>query len=238
MADHYDDFVADTPLCDLDDQIVRQTLPCPPNDRDEIVLDLGCGTGRTAIALAERGYTVVGVDLSAPMLDVLVHKSQSLGFSRVHAVRANLVQLECFADHSIDHAVCLFSTLGMIQGRENRNAMLRHVARIVRPGGKLILHVHHRMAALHEPGGVARMVRSWFRWLGDRNHELGDATYAYRGLEKMFMHRFSRRELQSSLSCCGWQIETMHLVSIDGSETTDSLRKAGGFIAISTVGRG
>src|SRR5262245_62204178 len=32
------------------------------------ILDVGCGTGRVAVALAEEGFEVVGVDLSKPML--------------------------------------------------------------------------------------------------------------------------------------------------------------------------
>jgi 2-polyprenyl-3-methyl-5-hydroxy-6-metoxy-1,4-benzoquinol methylase len=34
------------------------------------VLDLGCGTGRLAIALSRRGYRVTGVDPAGPSLDV------------------------------------------------------------------------------------------------------------------------------------------------------------------------
>jgi len=32
------------------------------------ILDVGCGTGRHAIELAKRGYSVVGIDLSESML--------------------------------------------------------------------------------------------------------------------------------------------------------------------------
>ena len=37
-------------------------------DRDQRILDVGCGTGRHALALARRGYKVVGVDLSEGLL--------------------------------------------------------------------------------------------------------------------------------------------------------------------------
>jgi SAM-dependent methyltransferase len=43
-----------------------ETLVPPPAR----VLDAGCGTGRVAIRLAERGYSVVGVDVDEAMLDV------------------------------------------------------------------------------------------------------------------------------------------------------------------------
>lgn len=242
IADRYDDFVADTPLCQLDDQIIRQAFPGFPKEPNgqtadvvEAILDLGCGTGRTAIPLAERGYDVIGVDLSHTMLSRMLAKTEGLderSRNRIQAVQANLVQLECFADNSIDHAVCMFSTLGMIAGRSNRQTMLRHVTRIVRPGGKFVLHVHNRWAALQESGGTAKLFRSWCRSLLDRDHELGDAVYAYRGLEKMFMHRFSRRELVKDLEDCGWGIDEVNLVSLDGATMVQSTRNAGGFIVV------
>lgn len=38
-------------------------------DKSRKILDVGCGTGRHALELARRGYSVVGVDLSKSMLD-------------------------------------------------------------------------------------------------------------------------------------------------------------------------
>lgn len=42
------------------------------------VLDAGCGTGRVAIELAARGFTTVGVDLDAGMLDAACNKAPEL----------------------------------------------------------------------------------------------------------------------------------------------------------------
>ncbi len=155
IADRYDAFVADTPLCRLDqaDPAGSPAAIRSANDRQEIVLDLGCGSGRSALPLADRGYTVVGIDLSQAMLEVMSGKTVT-GAGCVLPLRANLVQLDCLADHSADHAVCLFSTLGMIQGRQHRRQMLRHVARVVRPGGNFLVHVHHRWAAVREHRGT------------------------------------------------------------------------------------
>jgi len=38
-------------------------------DKTNSILDIGCGTGRHAIELAKRGYSVTGVDLSASQLE-------------------------------------------------------------------------------------------------------------------------------------------------------------------------
>ena len=50
------------------------------------------------------------------------------------ACRANLVELDGVRDKSLDGAICLFSTLGMIRGRKNRRRVLDHAQRILRPG--------------------------------------------------------------------------------------------------------
>jgi ubiquinone/menaquinone biosynthesis C-methylase UbiE len=222
--------VADTPLCELDAEILASVFPGCQDD-SEIVADLGCGSGRTAIPLAQKGYELLAVDLSEPMLNVLAEKSRELSLSdRIHLVRANLVELDCFADDSVDHAVCLFSTLGMVQGSASRLEMLRHVSRMVRPGGSFLLHVHNRWAALREPNGLRYLTSSWWRSLRQSDADFGDTTFAYRGLQEMFMHRFSRRELVRSLQRSKWQVETIWPLSIDSARIDRKTLIPGGFL--------
>ncbi|WP_231617235.1 class I SAM-dependent methyltransferase [Novipirellula aureliae] len=243
IADHYDAFVADTPLCRLDQQIVAGEFPLLNLDNSLAnsvsILDLGCGSGRVALPLASRGYEVIGVDLSNRMLEVMLEKSRTAELrGSVHAVRANLVELDGFADHSIDHAICMFSTLGMIKGRQYRQQLLRHVARILRPAGKLVVHVHNRWAVLREPKGPQRVIGSYLRSRFHSEHEFGDYIYSYRGLSKMFMHRFSRRELAADLVHCGWKIDRIERVTADGQSLLHGYHffPPGGFVAIGTKG--
>lgn len=239
IADRYDAFVANTPLCRVDEQVLAERLPGVAADQPEVVLDLGCGSGRSSLPLAQRGYDVVAVDLSLPMLQVLTKKSlDATLIGRVDPVHANLVELSCFAEDSADHAICLFSTLGMIQARANRREMLRHVARIVRPGGSFIVHVHNRWAALRERHGIWSLASSYWRSLHNSQVEFGDATYAYRGLENMFMHRYSKRELLADLEETTWIIDTVSRISIDGSRIDPKAKIPGGFIVVATLASG
>ena len=241
IADHYDSFVADTPLCRVDLDVLRSLFPSVEPTGGQTVLDLGCGSGRATIPLAKIGYDVVAVDLSWPMLRVVLEKVAKLQppISEVEALRgrvlpvqANLVELGCLASESADHAICLFSTFGMIQGRENRRDMLRSVARVVRPGGKFLLHAHHRWAALREHRGIRRLAGSWAKSIYNQDSEFGDATYAYRGLDQMFMHRFTKRELRRDLVTSGWTVDQVLALSIDGASTNRPGWLPGGYFFV------
>lgn len=95
------------------------------------VLEVGIGTGRIALPLAERVARVLGVDRSAPMLAKLVEKR---GRRAVDPVRADATALP-FADASADAALAVHVFHLIPRWR----AVLDELARVLRPGG-LLLH--------------------------------------------------------------------------------------------------
>lgn len=254
IAEHYDAFVAQTPLCRLDEQFVTEVFPPTAStpsvvaaertsvrgggtagEKKSWILDLGCGTGRTAQRLSRAGYGVVAVDLSLPMLRQVRHRR----LIDVQPIRANLAELDGLGDAVADGAVCLFSTFGMIQGRRYRRAMLRHVRRILRPGGRLLLHAHHRYASLTQRGGWRLLWQSW-RDSWRRGTDFGDAVYPYRGLENMFLHRFSRHEVVRDLRTTGWKLQRIERISLEGTKILPAslparCRLAGGFFFVASV---
>ncbi len=250
IARHYQSFVADTPLCKLDERYVLEHLQrqrrIQRNQNSAVsnglVVDFGCGNGRLALPISRQGWDVLAIDLSLPMLEEVVANAASddlsisdasqLPCGTVMPMRANLVELQAVRDAVADHAVCMFSTLGMIQGRRSRRNFLRHAWRIVRPGGTLVLHVHRRWAALRERGGWGKLLGSRLRSLYRREVEFGDAVYAYRGLENMFMHRFSAAELRGDLGWAGWRVERLERVDLRGEQVTASRWNAGGLFVV------
>ena len=97
------------------------------------LLDLGCGAGRAVLGLSQKGYTVTGIDLSLPMLQAGRILSAEMQLSG-----ANLLALP-FADNTFTAAFMFFGALQHIPGRRNRRQALAGMARVVRPGGRLIL---------------------------------------------------------------------------------------------------
>jgi len=99
QAPYYDqnDFTKNT---EVEVQFLIAQLGLEPGQR---VLDLGCGTGRHAIALASRGMEVVGVDFSTQMLVEARKKSSS-----VQWVQADVCEYR--SEQPFDAVICLCET--------------------------------------------------------------------------------------------------------------------------------
>ncbi len=169
-------------------------------DRPGRLLDVGCGTGRLLLPFAERGHWVLGVDLSEEMLRVAGEKARAAGLT-VHLLRANAVELDGLADACFDYAACLFSTLGMVAGAPAREQLLRHVHRLLRPGGRLVLHVHNRWFNARDPDGRRWLIRDVFRSIAE-HAEAGDRQ----GVAGLTLHHFTRGEIVRLLRRVGFRV--------------------------------
>ena len=201
IAEDYDDYFAFNSLFDFDEQVLAEYLQ-PAG----LVADLGCGTGRALFPLVRSGHRGLAVDLSQHMLAVVREKAQGEHELPLHCLRANLVELDALCDRSVDHAICLFSTLGMIRGRESRRQALRHVKRILKPSGRFVLHVHNFWYNLRDPGGPFWLLKNLLTAPFSKSVEVGDKWFPYRGLSNMYLHVFRWSELASDLRQAGFQI--------------------------------
>jgi len=200
----YDQTLAGNSLLHHDLQFAARWFATPGQ-----LLDLGCGTGRLMIQSACRGFAAVGVDLSFEMLNVARQKANQAGVN-VGLVRANLVELDCFRESTFDYGACLFSTLGMIQGQTERRQALAQFRRALKPGGRLVLHVHNRGFHAWTRVGRRWLIRDFFRGFG--HAECGDFTRP--DLDGLALHHFTRREIVRELRRAGFRILEVEPVSL------------------------
>ena len=124
-----------------------EALGLEPGQR---VLDVGCGPGRHAHALARRGIEVVGVDIAQTFVD-LAAASAPAGASFVRADARRLAY-----DREFDVALSLCQGgFGLVHDDEDDDrAVLDGMARAVRPGGRVVLSAFSAYFAVRflEPG--------------------------------------------------------------------------------------
>jgi SAM-dependent methyltransferase len=116
-----------------------------------VVLDLACGIGQQSVALASRGYEVVGFDLSLPQLAL----AEELGLARgqkVNFVQGDMREMDF--DEKFDGVLCWNTSFGYFE--EEKNVLVAQNAfRALRPGGTLLLDVVNRdYVVAHQPSSV------------------------------------------------------------------------------------
>jgi SAM-dependent methyltransferase len=129
-----------------DAAVLRALAPLPPGR----VLDVGCGEGWLARALARCGHRVVGVDASAPLVGHA--RAHGGGEFRVLAYDALAAAPELAGPGPYDAVVCNFSLLG-----EDLAPLLRALRGLLADSAPLVVQTVHPFTA----GGEAPYRDGW-----------------------------------------------------------------------------
>ena len=122
------------PLIQIEEPIIQSLVKPLPIGK---ALDAACGTGRHAAHLATLGYEVIGVDTSPDMLSHARTKLPAANF------RVGDVSSLPLADDDVDLAVCGLA----LAHCEDLGPPIQELARVVRPGGRLLLSDQHPFMA-------------------------------------------------------------------------------------------
>ncbi len=102
--------------------------------KEEIhVLDVGAGTGRYSVPLAEEGYDVTAVELVKHNLGRLKQKSD-----KVHGYQGNATKLSRFSDNSFDLTL-VFGPMYHLKSEAEMEKALQEAKRVTRPGGYILV---------------------------------------------------------------------------------------------------
>jgi len=98
------------------------------------ILDAGCGAGMIMEPLLQRRHQVVGVDITTEMIEETASMIGKYG-QDPKAVGIGSVEDLDFPDQSFDLCICI----GVLQYLKDDALALRELARVTRPGGRIII---------------------------------------------------------------------------------------------------
>jgi SAM-dependent methyltransferase len=203
------------------------------------VLDLGCGTGRILIPIAEEGVRVVGLDYSPDMLDVARRKLARCSVETRERVELVQGDMRTFSlGRSFPLIICPFRAFQHLLTSEDQRKALRCIRDHLDEGGRLAFNIFDPslefIAAHQGPLGSAlkkiaefthpdngRRVVVWDSCRYDLAQQLFDAYWIYEELDKAghVVQRIYRRlagryvfrfEMEYLLELCGFRVEALH----------------------------
>jgi SAM-dependent methyltransferase len=189
----------------------------------ESVVDVACGTGQVAVALSLRDVRTAGVDRSDAMLARAADRAHRAGVD-VPWVRADLADCPDVPGMPFDAATCFYDALNTCLTETGLERCLASVARLVRPGGELVMdmitdhgirEVWGRGVELRESAGILGVWRS--AWHAARRVGTLDLTYFVRSpdasWERFDEHHEHRGwdpvEVGAALAATGWELVSL-----------------------------
>ncbi len=186
------------------------------------VLEIGCGAGLMAIALAQRGYRVQATDSSTMMLELARQNAEQAGVSNhILTAVADAHRLN-YPDQSFDVVIAL----GVTPFLYCLPAAIREMSRVLRPGGRLITNADHRwrLHTLLDPhfspllAPIRQLVKKAVRRVKDSNAAGQDPP----------VYMYSRRHFDSIVTAAGFDVVHSYMFgfgpfSFLGRELPDSL---------------
>ncbi|MEU1180870.1 class I SAM-dependent methyltransferase [Streptomyces sp. NPDC005820] len=135
-APHYD--APGNQMIDVEQPVVRRILDSLPVGA---ALDAACGTGRHTAYLRELGHDVIGVDASPDMLAQARKRLPDVDFHEAELHRLPL------PDNAVDTVVCALALTHVL----DLAAALAEFARVLRPGGNLVISDAHMLVSYLRP---------------------------------------------------------------------------------------
>lgn len=112
---------------------IHDYLPKDRSNEDIKILDIGAGTGRYSVALANEGYDVTAIELVKYNLGILKQKKSS-----VKAFQGNALNLKRFNDNTFDLTL-LFGPMYHLFEYSDKKKALMEAKRVTKPGGTILV---------------------------------------------------------------------------------------------------
>lgn len=174
-------------------------------DKDDFIIDIGCGTGRVTHGLSAIGYNnIIGLDLSEKMLDE-ARRLNEINGNNITFTLGDATALP-YKEDNFDGAIFAFNGLMQIPWHCNRIKALHEIFRVLKPQSVFIFTTHDREADKKHSYYWNQEIKLWES--GKQNPrlpEFGDLLYKSYDRE-MYVHVPTRDEIMLSLQESGFEL--------------------------------
>jgi len=122
------------------DSIIRKYFGGQNRSKTSVLIDVGCGTGIQSLTFARLGYEVIGIDLAENLLKIAREKLDSRFPGRATFIRGDAQSLP-LPDAIADAVNCCGPTISFVTDYQKA---FREMARVIKPGGQLILECEQK----------------------------------------------------------------------------------------------
>jgi SAM-dependent methyltransferase len=234
----YDSFIAD--YYDSSPILIQRTQDIPfyclaARRYGDPVLELGCGTGRITLAIAEAGYRIVGLDISGKMLERAVEKRAAVrreARERMQLVQGDMTEFEL--GEKFRTILIPFRPFQHLLETEQQMACLDCARKHLAQNGRLIVDFFQTdPERMHDPMFLNESALAEYDLPGGRHVALSERVTAFhRGLQRndvemifrvthpdgkqerlvmaWTLRYFFRYEVEHLLARCGFRLEAVH----------------------------
>ena len=108
--------------------------------KKELILDIGCGTGREAFALAAEGFRIVDIDVSE--VEIAIAKAEVKGYHKgVTFEICSGLNLK-YPENHFDQIIMWAQAFGNVYGSKNQISLLKECHRVLQPTGHFCFSGH------------------------------------------------------------------------------------------------
>ena len=118
---------------------IEKILKKECKSRPELVLDLGCGTGKMTLELARRGYDMTGIDYSPEMLDIARSAAEEAGHDVLWLCQ-DMREFELYG--TVDAAVCCLDCINHLEEDTDLEKCFSLVHNYLIPDGIFIFDIN------------------------------------------------------------------------------------------------
>ena len=177
-----------------------------------LILDAGGGPGRYTIALANKDYDMVLLDITPKMLEIAKRKVKQAGVQEKveQIIEGSIVDLSMFADETFDGVLCLGGPLSHVLEEGGRVKAVKELIRVAKIGAPIFASVIGRIGVLK---GIPLSYPQEMQY-GRVHWETGDYIPEINGTGFTIAHWFLPEELEALFK--GQGVEILEMAGLEG----------------------